>query len=184
MQLTCLIWELEFGFDQKVRILIMEEYTLARVIHVLAVVLWIGGVAMVTTVIIPAIKKMASKEDRINTFEEIEGRFAFQAKITTFITGLTGFYMVYRLDAWDRYFNANYWWLHAMTIVWLIFTLVLFVLEPLVLHKLFKKFAEKNPEKTFKIMHRAHWVLLTLSLITIAGAVAGSHGWFLFESES
>jgi uncharacterized membrane protein len=28
----------------------MSEYVLARVIHVLSVVLWIGGVAMVTTV--------------------------------------------------------------------------------------------------------------------------------------
>jgi len=33
----------------------MESYILARVIHVIAVILWIGGVAMVTTVIIPAV---------------------------------------------------------------------------------------------------------------------------------
>jgi len=33
----------------------MESYILARVIHVVAVILWIGGVAMVTTVIIPAV---------------------------------------------------------------------------------------------------------------------------------
>lgn len=65
-----------------------------------------------------------------------------------------------------------------MTIVWAIFTIVLYVLEPLVLHKLFKKYAQQNPEKTFNFMHRAHWVLLLLSLITIFGAVAGSHGWF------
>ncbi|MBD0780065.1 hypothetical protein HPE56_19875 [Maribacter sp. ANRC-HE7] len=64
----------------------MEHFTLARVIHIIAVVLWIGGVSMVTTVIIPAIKKMKSKEDRIKTFEQIEGRFALQAKITTLIT--------------------------------------------------------------------------------------------------
>lgn len=31
----------------------MESYTIARIIHVVAVILWIGGVAMVTTVIIP-----------------------------------------------------------------------------------------------------------------------------------
>ena len=40
----------------------METFTLARVIHVIAVILWIGGVAMVTTVIIPAVKKLKSKE--------------------------------------------------------------------------------------------------------------------------
>ncbi|CEN34599.1 conserved exported hypothetical protein [Capnocytophaga canimorsus] len=39
---------------------------------------------------------------------------------------------------------------------------------------------EKNPAKTFQIMHRAHWFLLIISLITLIAAVAGSHGWFFF----
>lgn len=156
----------------------MDQLTLARVLHVLAVVLWIGGVSMVTTVIIPAIKRLKSKEDQINTFEQIEGRFAIQAKITTLITAITGFYMMYKLDAWDRYLDVRYWWIHAMTLMWLIFTVVLYILEPLVLHKLFKKHVQRHPEKTFRFVHRAHWVLLILSLITIFGAVAGSHGWF------
>jgi len=158
----------------------MEYYTLARVVHVIAVILWIGGVSMVTTVLIPSIKKLKSKEDQIKTFEQIEGRFAVQAKITTLLTGITGFYMLYAIDGWDRYLNLKFWWIHAMTLVWVLFTLVLYVLEPLVLHKLFRKYAEINPEKTFSIMHRAHWFLLLLSLITTAGVVAGSHGWFLF----
>jgi uncharacterized membrane protein len=159
----------------------METFTLARVIHVIAVVLWIGGVAMVTTVIIPAVKKLKSKEDQIKTFEEIEGRFAIQAKITTLLTGITGFYMLYVLDGWDRYFDYRFWWVHAMTLVWILFSLILYVLEPLVLHKLFKQYADKNPEKTFAFMHRAHWILLMLSLLTTVGAVAGSHGWFFIK---
>lgn len=159
----------------------MENLTLARVIHILAVILWIGGVAMVTTVIIPAVKKLKSKEEQIKTFEEIEGRFALQAKITTFITGITGFYMMYELDAWERYFDYRFWWIHAMTFIWVIFTLILFVLEPFVLHKLFKKYADKNPSRTFSIMHKAHWILLLLSLLTTAGAVAGSHGLFFIK---
>jgi len=156
----------------------MEYFTLARVIHVMAVILWIGGVSMVTTVLIPAIKKMTSKEEQIETFERIEGKFAVQAKVTTLLTGLTGFYMLYELNAWNRYFDYRFWWIHAMTLVWIIFSLILYVLEPLVLHKVFKKYAKKNPVKTFEIMHRLHWILLIISLITTAGAVAGSHGWF------
>ena len=156
----------------------MEYFTLARVMHVIAVILWIGGVAMVTTVIIPAVKRLKSKEEQIKTFEEIEGRFAIQAKITTFITGATGFYMLYVLNAWDRYLDYKFWWLHAMTLVWILFSLVLYVLEPLILHRTFKKYATKNPVKTFSIMHKVHWVLLLLSLLTTAGAVAGAHGWF------
>ena len=159
----------------------IEFYALARVLHVIAVILWIGGVAMVTTVIIPAIKRLTSKEDQIRTFEQIEGKFALQAKITTLITGLTGFYMLYVLDGWERYLDYRYWWIHAMTLIWIIFTLILYVLEPFVLHKVFKRNAEKNPTKTFLIMHRAHWVLLLLSLLTTAGTVAGSHGWFFIK---
>lgn len=159
----------------------MEYFTLARIIHVIAIILWIGGVAMVTTVIIPAVKKMASKEDQIRTFEEIEGRFSLQAKITTLLAGLSGFYMLYVLDGWHRYLEVRYWWLHLMTLVWILFTLVLYVLEPLILHKLFRKYAEQNPAKTFAFIHKFHWVLLTLSLIATIGAVAGSHGWFFIK---
>ena len=159
----------------------MEAFSLARVLHVLAVILWIGGVAMVTTVLIPAIKKLKSKEEQINTFEQIEGRFAFQAKITTLITGITGFYMMYELDAWDRYLDYRFWWIHAMTLIWVLFSLILYVLEPFVLHKVFRRYAEKNPAGTFNFMHRVHWILLALSLITTAGAVAGSHGWFFIK---
>lgn len=158
----------------------MEYLTLARVLHVLAVVLWIGGVAMVTTVIIPAVKKIRSKEEQIETFEMLEGRFSLQAKITTLITAITGFYMLYVLNAWNRLLDPSFWWIHAMILVWLLFTIVLFVLEPFFLHKIFRKYAYHDPEKAFRIMQRAHWVLLILSLITIFGAVAGSHGWFLF----
>lgn len=158
----------------------MDHVTFARVLHILGVILWIGGVGMVTTVIIPAVKRMKSKEDQIATFEKIEGRFALQAKITTLITGLSGFYMLHFLDAWDRYLDPGFWWIHAMTIVWLVFTIVLYILEPFVLHRLFNKYATQNPTKTFRFMHKAHWFLLVLSLITAAGAVAGSHGWHWF----
>lgn len=159
----------------------MEYFTLARVLHVLAVILWIGGVAMVTTVIIPAIKKLRPGEEQIKTFKQIEGRFALQARVTTLITGVTGFYMLYVLDAWNRYFDYRFWWVHAMTVVWIIFSLILYVLEPLVLHRVFGKYAERNPERTFRIMQRAHWILLMLSLFTTAGAVAGSHGWLMIK---
>jgi uncharacterized membrane protein len=48
----------------------LDEFALARVIHVLAVVLWIGGVAMVATVLIPAIRTMKSDADQITVLRE------------------------------------------------------------------------------------------------------------------
>lgn len=156
----------------------MEYYTLARVIHLIAVVIWIGGVAMVTSVILPSVRKFKSAEEQINFFELVENRFARQAKVTTVLTVLSGIYMLWVTDGWNRYLDTSQWWLWAMTMIWLIFTIVLFVLEPLVLHNWFLEQGKKDPVNTFKKIQRFHWVLLTLSLLTTAGAVAGSHGWF------
>ncbi len=155
----------------------MESFIVARVLHVLGVVLWIGGVGMVTLVLLPAVRQMASPQDRLAFFDRIERRFAHQARGYTLLTGLSGFYMLYRIDGWERYTQPQFWWLHAMTLTWAIFTLMLFVLEPLVLHRRLERAARVAPERTFALVTRLHWVLLALSLITVAGAVAGSHGW-------
>jgi uncharacterized membrane protein len=154
----------------------INALALARALHVVGVVLWIGGVAMVTTILLPAVRRLKSGEERIVFFESIERRFAWQARATTLLTGLTGFHMLAGLHAWERYGMVQYWWIHAMTLVWVIFTVMLFILEPLVLHKLFLKKAGENPERTFAVIQRMHWILLGLSLLTVFGAVAGAHG--------
>ena len=69
-----------------------------------------------------------------------------------------------------------------MTLVWVIFMLVLFVMEPLFLKRLFKKYGEKDPVRVMAYAHRLHWVLLGASVVTIVGAMAGSHGWFSSKS--
>ena len=51
------------------------------------------------------------------------------------------------------------------------------MLEPLWLHRWFQARAQRDPEGTFSIIARMHWVLLIFSLITLGAAVAGSHGW-------
>ena len=66
-----------------------------------------------------------------------------------------------------------------MVAIWLLFTLVLFVAEPLFLHRWFAERARLDPKGALRLARRFHWILLTLSLVTIFGAVAGSHGFFL-----
>jgi uncharacterized membrane protein len=153
-----------------------DQFVLARVVHIVAIVLWIGGVAFVTTVLIPALK-ILPQEDRLALFERLEGRFAFQAKVTTLLTGLSGLWMLNYLNAWSRYLDVQFWWLHLMTFIWFIFTLVLFVLEPLVLHKLFHRMAADNNPSAFQRLHLMHIILLSLSVLAIAAAMAGSHGY-------
>ncbi len=155
----------------------MDGAIIARALHVLGVVLWIGGVAFVTMVLLPAVKRLREPAERVEFFERVEAGFARQARVTTLLTGLSGLYLVHTLGAWNRFADAHYWWMHAMVLVWGVFTLMLFVLEPLWLHRWFQARAQRNPDGTFSIITRMHWVLLVVSVITIAGAVAGSHGW-------
>jgi len=157
----------------------MDEFAFARVLHVLGVILWIGGVAMVTTVLIPAMSQMGSASERTGFFGRIESRFAPQARFTTLLVGLSGFYMVYLLDSWHLFAELRFWWMHAMVLVWLIFTLMLFIVEPFVLRRQINNTEEHDAGKIFARMRRMHWILLSLSLVAVAGAVAGSHGWMI-----
>ncbi len=157
----------------------MDDVTIARALHVIFVVLWIGGVAFVTTVLLPAVRRLKAPHERIKLFDQIERRFAWQARISTAIVGLTGFYMLYRFDMWGRFRYASYWWIDAMVAVWLVFTLMLFIVEPLNLHG--GLLEQSEPDLTFKRVEWLHWILLLISLITVLGAVMGSHGLLLFE---
>ena len=158
----------------------MDDVTLARALHVLGVVIWIGGVAMVTVVVLPAVRRGDVGPNCLVVFEAIERRFVWPARIATVIVALTGFYMTDRLDLWERFRSSEFWWMHAMVGVWLLFTVVLFVAEPLVLHSWFHTRATVAPDAAFVLLHCAHWLLLGLSVITILGAVAGSQGVSLF----
>ena len=159
----------------------MNEFVLARVIHVLCVILWIGGLAMVTTILLPVTMSVPSEEKRTEFFKRFKKRFAAQARYTTLFTGLSGFYMVHILDAWSRFTEFRYWWMHSMVIIWLLFMFMLYVMEPRILHSKIKKQTQQNSNTVFLAMQRTHWVLLLLSLITVIGATAGSHGWMLSE---
>jgi len=158
----------------------MTDVVIARALHVLAVVIWIGGVSMVTTVTLPAVRLGDLGENRLQAFQAIEHRFVPQARVAVAVVGLTGFYMAWRLDLWDRFGIAEFWWMHAMVGVWLLFAFVLFVAEPFILHRHFDRWAIDQPKAAFAWLYRAHWVLLLLSVATIAGAVAGSQGWSMF----
>ena len=154
----------------------MDELTIARAIHVLGVVLWIGGVLFVTTVGLPWIKKFGDPAEGVKTFHVMEKAFIGQARFTTTITGLSGFAMLHLLDGWERYSDPDFWWLYPMTIIWTLFMLVMFVLEPFVLPRIMASKIQGNPGNALRMVHRVHWVLALLSLFTIGAAIIGVHG--------
>jgi uncharacterized membrane protein len=150
---------------------------LARAIHVVAVVVWIGGVWLVTTVLLPAMK-LTRPEEWIGEFDAIEQRFAPQVRIAAVLVLLSGLYMLYAYDLWDRFTEPRYWWMHLMVVVWLLFAALLFVIEPLIIRSTVHRSDAVAPAAVLTRMLWMHRAMLALSLLAIFAAVAGGHGLF------
>ena len=149
----------------------------ARAIHVLAVVVWIGGVSLVTTVLLPLMRGKPP-ERWLGEFEAIEHRFAPQARIAVVLTLLSGLYMLFQHDLWGRFARIEFWWMHLMVGVWLVFATLLFVLEPIVSRRVAHRRDSAPSVSSLTLMLRLHGVMLALSLLAIFAAVGGSHGLF------
>ena len=65
----------------------MSEFAVAMVIHVLAMVLWVGGVGMVTTVVIPIVRRLPADANTVGMFEAIQKRFAWKAMLMVLMAG-------------------------------------------------------------------------------------------------
>lgn len=154
----------------------MDWGIVARVIHVLAVVVWIGGVWMVAMVLLPGLRDK-TPETWLEEFDALEHRFAPQARIAVLLVLLTGLYMMYAYDLWSRLGTAV-WWMHLMVGVWVIFAAILFVLEPFVVGPRIRRAAASSPRATLTAFMWLHRALLVMSLAAIFGAIGGSHGLF------
>jgi uncharacterized membrane protein len=154
--------------------MMIDDFTFARVLHVVSIVGWIGGVWFVTFVIMPAIARAEAPADRLHAFHKIEQGFSVQAKVWVLLAGASGFWMTWRGDMWWRFAESAYWWMSAMFFLWLVFFLMLFVAEPLFLHR--RMANSKTPERDFHLMVQAHRILSVIALATTTGAMAGAHG--------
>ncbi|MBK9009863.1 hypothetical protein [Novosphingobium sp.] len=154
----------------------MDDFTIARAVHLFSVLMWIGGVAFVTLVIIPSIRLTHPPAERLSAFDRIEGRFAPQARIWVLLAGASGFWMVFRGQMWSRFAEPQFWWMHAMVGLWTLFVIILFIAEPLVLHPRMKR--SPDPAADFRRLDWGHRFLFLLATITVLGAAGGSRGLF------
>jgi len=65
----------------------LSGFAVAMVIHVLAMVLWVGGVGMVTTVVIPIVRRLPADANTVEMFEAIQKGFAWKARFMVPIAG-------------------------------------------------------------------------------------------------
>ena len=158
-------------------IAMIDDLAAARAIRVLAVVHWIGGMATVTTIVLPRARHLPDANAAISFFEAFERPFARQARVSVMLTGISGFYMLWRLWAWERFGSPSFWWLHLMVALWVLFVLMLFVLEPLGIDRSFRSYALRQQDRAFALATRLHWAALLIATLTIGAGVLGAHGY-------
>jgi uncharacterized membrane protein len=155
----------------------MDDVTIARAIHIVTVIHWMGGVAFVTLVVLPAAASVADPIERLELFEAIERRFSAQVRVSVPLAGLSGAWMAERLGLWGRFLDPAAWWLAAMALVWLLFMAILFVIEPFILRESFRRRAMADAASAFRLVQRAHWALLAAGTVAAVGGVLGAHGF-------
>jgi len=157
----------------------VDDVAVALAFHVLAVIHWIGGLAFVTLIVLPLARLRSAGKEGVALFDSVERRFAAQVRFSIPVAGATGLWMTYRMNLWGRFADPHFWWMSAMLGLWLVFVLMVFVLEPL-LHERFEQQARLDPASTLRRITRLHVFLLTLAALTVLGAVAGGRGFDFF----
>lgn len=151
----------------------------AHIIHLIFIVIWIGGLAFITINVFPALIKTPDPLEKAIQFQRIEHKFAPLARIYMVIVGLSGFYMTYSMGWQGLLFTKAGLPLTIMVVVWVFWFIMLFGLEPLVIKKMLQRMKNNDPDldidKIFIKMNKMHWVLLAVSLFTVIMGAVFSH---------
>ena len=146
--------------------------------HVLGVVVWIGGVAFVTMIVFPMITRMENSLEKVIFFQGMEHRFAKIAKISVAVVGLTGGWLLYLTGEWRILFSMVGMGPTLMILVWTFYVLVL-LFEGKLFKMIFGSSTQQDTDKVFSLLSRFHWVVLGLSLLAIGVGVWAGHGGLL-----
>ncbi len=139
------------------------------IVHVLAAVLWIGGMGFATTMIFPTIQGIEGPTLRVQTFLSVTQRFSILAIGCLVVIGFTGIMLFIRKGGSDG-FNGNLALILEFKIfIWLLF-LILFIFAERHLIKIVASH-QVLPENVFWVMSIFHWSVLSLSGLAIAFSI-------------
>jgi uncharacterized membrane protein len=125
-------------------------YVTALIVHVISVVIWIGGVAFVTMVTFPIIQREENSLEQVMMFQGVEHRFSKIAKVLVILTGFSGIYLIY-----EKGLSFGVW---MMMVLWAVYASLLFGLEKLIFRKLFPQTGsgKYDTKKVFVILQTFH----------------------------
>lgn len=144
-------------------------------IHVVTVVLWIGGVSFVTIVIFPMLLETGDSLEKVLMFQRVETVFARQARYYAWIAGITGFLLLYLKGMETLLFTKQTIGVSIMLVAWIFYTLVL-TFEKRIFKTIFSDSSKYDATKIFRLLARFHWVILIVSLGAVFFGVWAGHG--------
>lgn len=143
-------------------------------IHVLSVVIWIGGVAFVTAIILPVLGRMEDSMAKVSFFIGFERRFQLLAKILVVIVGTTGIILFFYRGGFFNISSEETILFGYKFFVWLFYFVLLFGAEKRLMSTLVS--SKTPPEKAFKRLSIFHWIVLILSLLAIIAGIRLTRG--------
>lgn len=160
----------------------MPLFYLMHIVHLLTVILWIGGLAFVTIIMLPMAISTPDPLQKVLTFQRVEHRFARLARAYNLVTGVSGLVMMF-LMGWHRYlFTLEGLPLTIMFLIWVFWFVMLFGLEPIVIKKMLENLSKSGNkmdiDAVFTRMNRLHWLMLFISLAASAAGALVAHGPF------
>ena len=109
----------------------MESLFTQGIIHIQGALLWITGITLLSLEIFRNAKKAEGRKlgSRMN-FDGI-----VMTGIAMVLVGSSGLFFLYEWDIWKRLQELQFWWVHSMILTWILFGVVLFFLDPLILKR-------------------------------------------------
>lgn len=148
---------------------------LSAALHVIGVVIWIGGVGFVTMILLPMVHSMTDPMEKALLFQGVEHRFSKIVKWVIVLVGITGLYNLYRKGLYVIMPTWQGLWLDLMIGVYVVYALLIFGLEKALFKRIFKDMKNMDADQIFFRMSVFHWVVLALSLLAVGGGVIGAH---------
>lgn len=157
-------------------------FLLLHIVHLLTVILWIGGLAFVTIIVLPMAIKTPDALQKVLLFQRVEHRFAKIARAYNLITGISGFAMMF-LMGWQKVlFTRPGIPLTFMMLVWIFWFVMLFGLEPLIIKKMLENMAKGGAkmdiDSIFGRLNKMHYMMVAISLAASAAGAMVAHGSF------
>lgn len=147
---------------------------LLTAIHVITIILWIGGVAFVTVNIFPILMRMEDSLEKVRYFQAVENRFARQARLYALIAGITGAVILSLENGWSGLFSKRGLGILVMLLAWLVYVLIL-TFERNIFKVLFKDPGQDVSRIFFKL-NIFHWFILSVSFLAVFFGVFLGHG--------